>query len=109
MHHTQQSDTYHKPFGEMMELEDPFDYQKPKWLVLEEREKRRAARAKRLGRPIGTWGGNRKGAGERYKKPYDSKVFIKHTRIQHSLLLDLGNGDLNAGVQKLIDTKLDEL
>jgi hypothetical protein len=93
----------------MMELEDPFDYKKPQWLVLEEREKRRAARAKRLGRPIGTWGGNRKGAGERYKKPYDSKVYIKHTRIQHSLLLDLGNGDLNAGVQKLIDTKLDEL
>ena len=92
-----------------MELEDPFDYQKPHWLVLEEREKRRAARSKRLGRPIGTWGGNRKGAGERYKKPYDSKVYIKHTRIQHSLLLDLGNGDLNAGVQKLIDTKLDEL
>jgi hypothetical protein len=109
MHHTRQSDIYHKPLGGMMELEDPFDYQKPKWLVLEEREKRRAARAKRLGRPIGTWGGNRKGAGERYKKPYDSKVFIKHTRIQHSLLLDLGNGDLNAGVQKLIDTKLDEL
>jgi hypothetical protein len=109
MHPTRQNDIYHKLFGEMMELEDPFDYQKPKWLVLEEREKRRAARAKRLGRPIGTWGGNRKGAGERYKKPYDSKVYIKHTRIQHSLLLDLGNGDLNAGVQKLIDTKLDEL
>jgi hypothetical protein len=109
MHPTRQNDIYHKLFGEMMELEDPFDYQKPKWLVLEEREKRRAARAKRLGRPIGTWGGNRKGAGERYKKPYDSKVFINHTRIQHSLLLDLGNGDLNAGVQKLIDTKLDEL
>jgi len=109
MHPTRQSDIYHKLFGEMMELEDPFDYQKPKWLVLEEREKRRAARARRLGRPIGTWGGNRKGAGERYKKPYDSKVYIKHTRIQYSLLLDLGNGDLNAGVQKLIDTKLDEL
>jgi hypothetical protein len=109
MHHIPQKDIYRKLFGGMMELEDPFDYQKPMWLVLEEREKRRAARSKRLGRPIGTWGGNRKGAGERYKKPYDSKVYIKHTRIQHSLLLDLGNGDLNAGVQKLIDTKLDEL
>jgi len=109
MLHTPQKMIYPHQFGDMMELDDPFDYQKPKWLVLEEREKRRAARARRLGRPIGTWGGNRKGAGERFKKPYDSKVFIKHTRIQYSLLLDLGNGDINAGVQKLIDTKLDEL
>jgi hypothetical protein len=29
-----------------MELDDPFVYKKPEWLVLEEREKRREARAK---------------------------------------------------------------
>ena len=89
-----------------MELEDPFVYEKPDWLKELQREKRRAARAKRLGRPVGKHGGYRKGAGRKRKIPYDSIVYINHTRIQKQILLDMGNGDLSAGVQKLIDENL---
>ena len=92
-----------------MEFENPFVYRKPEWLVEYEREQRRAARAKRLGRPIGKWGGARKGSGKKRERPYDSKVYINHTRIQYQLLMDLGEGDLSAGVQKLIETKLEEM
>jgi hypothetical protein len=90
-----------------MEFDNPFEYKKPEWLVLEEREKRREARAKRLGRTIGNWGGRRKGAGKKRERPYDAKVYINHTRMQYLLLMDLGEGDLSAGVQKLIDQKLE--
>ena len=48
-----------------MEIEDPFVYTKPEWLKELQREKRRAARAKRLNRVIGKWGGSRKGAGRK--------------------------------------------
>lgn len=89
-----------------MEFEDPFVYEKPDWLKEIQREKRRAVRAKRLGRPIGKHGGYRKGAGRKRKNPYDTIVYIKHTRIQKQILLDMGNGDLSAGVQKLIDENL---
>ena len=75
-----------------MELEDPFVYTKPEWLKLIQREKRRAARAKRLNRPIGKHGGYRKGAGRKRERPYDSQVYINHTRIQHQILMDMGNG-----------------
>ena len=89
-----------------MELEDPFVYTKPEWLKLIQREKRRAARAKRLNRPIGKHGGYRKGAGRKRERPYDSQVYINHTRIQHQILMDMGNGDLSAGVQALINEHL---
>jgi hypothetical protein len=89
-----------------MEIEDPFVYTKPEWLKELQREKRRAARAKRLNRVIGKWGGSRKGAGRKRERPYDAMVYINHTRIQLQILLDMGNGDLNAGVQKLIDENL---
>ena len=75
-----------------MEFDNPFEYKKPEWLVLEEREKRREAS---------------KGAGKKRERPYDAKVYINHTRMQYLLLMDLGEGDLSAGVQKLIDDKLE--
>ena len=55
----------------MKVIDDPFDYpepfkpsQTPEKLELKA-EKRRAYRAKRLGRPIGRHGGYRKGAGRK--------------------------------------------
>ena len=89
-----------------MEMEDPFAYQKPEWILEMERDKRRAARAKRLGRAIGSHGGSRKGAGRKRERPYDSIVYIDHTRIQYQILMDMGKGDLSAGVQALIDEHL---
>ena len=89
-----------------MELEDPFDYKKPDWLVEKEREKRRAARSRRLGRPIGEWGGRRKGAGRKRERQYDHMVGINVNRVQEQILRDMGNGDLSAGVIALINEHL---
>lgn len=87
----------------MIELEDPFQYEKPQWLVEKEREKRRAARARRLGRPIGKWGGYRKGAGRKRERAYDHMVGININRVQEQVLREMGNGDLSAGVVALIN------
>jgi len=86
-----------------MELEDPFVYEKPEFLKEIEREKRRAARSKRLGRPIGTWGGRRKGAGTKKKLDYTHEIRVNLTRIQLQILEDMGNGDLRKGLQALIN------
>lgn len=87
----------------MIELEDPFQYEKPQWLVEKEREKRRAARARRLGRPIGQWGGSRKGAGRKRERIYDHMVGININRVQEQILREMGNGDLSSGVVALIN------
>lgn len=87
----------------MMEMEDPFDYQKPDWLIEKEREKRREARAKKLGRPVGKWGGYRKGSGKKRKREFDFMVGIDVTRIQQKILEDMGQGSLQQGIQALIN------
>ena len=86
-----------------MELEDPFVYVKPDWLKEIEREKRRAARSKRLGRPIGTWGGRRKGAGNKKTRDWTHEVKVNLTRIQTQILEDMGKGVLRDGIQALIN------
>ena len=86
-----------------MELEDPFVYVKPDWLKEIEREKRRAARSKRLGRPIGTWGGRRKGAGNKKTRDWTHEVRLNLTRIQVQILEDMGKGVLRDGIQALIN------
>jgi hypothetical protein len=86
-----------------MELEDPFVYEKPEFLKEIEREKRRAARSKRLGRPIGTWGGKRKGAGTKKTKDYTHEVRLNLSRIQVQILEDMGKGVLKDGIQALIN------
>ena len=86
-----------------MELEDPFVYVKPDWLKEIEREKRRAARAKRLGRPIGKWGGRRKGAGVKKTRDWTHEVKLNLTRIQVQILEDMGKGVLRDGIQALIN------
>ena len=86
-----------------MELEDPFVYEKPEFLKEIEREKRREQRAKRLGRPIGTWGGKRKGAGTKKTKDYTHEVRLNLSRIQVQILEDMGKGILRDGIQALIN------
>jgi hypothetical protein len=86
-----------------MELEDPFVYEKPDFIKEIEREKRREARSKRLGRPIGTWGGRRKGAGTKKTRDYTHEVRLNLTRIQVQILEDMGKGILRDGIQALIN------
>lgn len=94
-------------------LDDPYDYpeefKSPKTPEqLEDlREKRRAYRAKRLGRPIGKHGGYRKGAGRKRKREWTHRVYLVLDRIQVKLLEDLGNGDLHKGAQLLIERNID--
>ena len=88
------------------EIEDPFHYEKPEWLVLKQREHNRQLREKRLGRPIGTWGGKRQGAGLKKKTEepkYTNLVALTLNSIQKQVLIEMGNGDLDAGVQTLIN------
>jgi len=94
---------------------DPFaDYDNikpPEWFSEEKREKNRARRAKKLGRPIGKHGGRRKGAGRKATKPKINvveglNVVFKLNRIQELSLKEMGDGDVNAGIQALIDKYL---
>lgn len=97
----------------MKTLDDPFDYPEPfKAPVTEEkqdelREKRRAYRAKKLGRPIGKHGGYRKNAGRKRTREWTHRAYLVLDRIQVKLLEDLGNGDLSNGVQALIERHID--
>lgn len=94
----------------MKTFDDPFsDYPEPfKPPITEDkkeeiREKRRQYRAKKLGRPIGKHGGYRKGAGRPRTRTYTNRVYVTLDRIQTKILMDLGEGNLSKGVQKMIE------
>jgi hypothetical protein len=90
----------------MKEIDDPYHYEKPEWLVLQQREHRRKVREKRIGRPIGTWGGKRPGAGVKKKTEgpkYSNLVALNLNSIQKKVLIEMGEGNLELGVQKLIN------
>lgn len=57
--------------------------------------------------PVRTWGGKRKGAGrpKKIKKQMVEglTVIVKLNNIQYLLLKEMGDGDINQGLQKLID------
>ena len=92
----------------MSTIEDPFSQypdKPPEWFTEIKRAKQRAKREAKLGRPIGTWGGRRKGAG-RPKEKEDTPFNLNLNALQKKMLLEMGNGDLNKGIQVLIDTNL---
>ena len=57
--------------------------------------------------PVRSWGGKRRGAGrpKQIKKQMAEglTVVVKLNNIQHLLLKEMGDGDINQGLQKLID------
>jgi len=71
----------------------------PDWL----KEQRRAER-RMLGNPKG-WGGHRIGAGRPPKEKLIQGLFVSISinKIQEMNLSELGDGDINKGVQVLID------
>lgn len=97
----------------MQTIDDPFDYPQPfKTPKTEEkqkelRDKRRAYRAKKLGRPIGNHGGYRKGAGRKRTREWTHRAYLVLDRIQVKLIEDLGNGDLSNGIQELVRKHID--
>ena len=69
---------------------------KPSWL-------KQKLRAEMVG-PRKQWGGARPGAGRPREKA--SVVDLRLNNIQRLSLLEMGNGDIQAGVQALIDKHL---
>jgi len=92
--------TFDDPFSDYPE---PFKPPKTEEQKEDLREKRRAYRAKKLGRPIGKHGGYRKGAGRKRTREWTHRAYLNLDRIQVKLLEDLGNGDLSNGVQHLVE------
>lgn len=97
----------------MKTLDDPYDYPEPfKASAQPEKkaelaEKRRAYRAKKLGRSIGKHGGYRPGAGRPRVRSYTHRIYVTLDSIQVKLLEDLGQGDVNKGIQAVIERYCD--
>lgn len=71
----------------------------PQWMRDQIRE---AAKQRRLSEGLNTWGGKREGSGR--KKQYNRlTIVVKFNRIQRLNLEELGEGDVEKGVQALID------
>jgi len=90
------------------EFDSPFQYpDEEEANKIAIREKRREARAKRLGRPIGRHGGYRPGAGRKgiSNRKYDFWIGVKVNRVQR-MLLEEEHGTVQAGIQALIDKNL---
>ena len=92
--------TFDDPFESYPE---PFKPAKTEEQIENLREKRRAYRAKRLGRPVGKHGGHRKGAGRKRVRNYNHVVYVLLDSIQEKLILDLGQGDMNKAFQQLAE------
>ena len=90
-------------------LDDPFDYPEPfKASQIPEKrdelaQKRREYRSKKLGRPIGKHGGYRPGAGRPRVRTYTHIAYVLLDKIQVKLLEELGQGDLQCGIQQAIE------
>jgi len=97
----------------MRTLDDPFDYPEPfkpqqqPEKKADLREKRRAYRAKKLGRAIGQHGGYRPGAGRPRVRSYTHIAYVLLDSIQVKLLQELGQGDVNKGIQAAIERYTD--
>lgn len=87
----------------MKEIEDPFVYEKPEWLILHEREHRRKLREARTGKPVGQWGGKREGAGKKKPREYSHLARLNITNVQQQILADMGKGDWETGLINLIN------
>ena len=73
------------------------------WEELEILEKEAKRASKSNGRP---WGGARQGAGRPKKRVDQLTVGVKLNNIQTLSLRELGDGDIQLGVQRLIDKYL---
>ena len=73
------------------------------WQIIEKR--RKEEKSKKLGRTIGDWGGTRPGSFG--KKPgvktYNTVVKLEINSVQKKMLMEMGDGSVDIGVQKLIN------
>lgn len=90
----------------MQYLDDPFDYPSEEELRERARLRKRELIEEKTGIPVATWGGYRKGAG---RKPGPTKMHffrIRLDRVQEKLLAELGEGNPEKGLIKLIERNL---
>jgi hypothetical protein len=71
------------------------------WEIMEQR--RKEALSKKLGRPVGTWGGKRKGAGKPRTLNYNTVAKLELNSIQKKVLTEMGDGSIDKGIEKLIN------
>jgi hypothetical protein len=71
------------------------------WEIIEKRRKEELS--KKLGRPVGTWGGKRKGAGKPRTLAHNTVAKLELNAVQKKMLTEMGDGILDAGIQKLIN------
>lgn len=71
------------------------------WELIEKRRKEELS--KKLGRPVGTWGGKRKGAGKPRTLTYNTVAKLELNSVQKKVLTEMGDGDINKGIEKLIN------
>ena len=71
------------------------------WELIEKRRKEELS--KKLGRTVGTWGGKRKGAGKPRTLTYNTVAKLELNSVQKKVLTEMGDGDINKGIEKLIN------
>jgi len=71
------------------------------WELIEKRRKEELS--KKLGRTVGTWGGKRKGAGKPRTLTYNTVAKLELNSVQKKILTEMGDGDINKGIEKLIN------
>ena len=71
------------------------------WEIMERRRKEELS--KKLGRPVGTWGGKRKGAGKPRTLTYNTVAKLELNSIQKKVLTEMGDGSIDKGIEKLIN------
>lgn len=63
-------------------------------------------RAKKLGRPVTTWGGKRSNSGRKKLIKTATVIEIELNSIQKKILVEMGDGSLSDGVLKLINENM---
>jgi hypothetical protein len=71
------------------------------WELIEKRRKEELS--KKLGRPVGTWGGKRKGAGKPRTLTYNTVAKLELNSVQKKVLTEMGDGNIDRGIEKLIN------
>lgn len=74
------------------------------WQIIERRRKEEMS--KKLGREIGTWGGEREGGFGKKNKPYNTVVKLQLNSVQQKILTEMGEGNVAKGIEKLINENM---
>lgn len=74
------------------------------WQIIERRRKEEMS--KKLGREIGTWGGEREGGFGKKIKPYNTVVKLQLNSVQQKILTEMGEGNVAKGIEKLINENM---